>query len=200
MRPRLVLASVAAALTLPIVGFVITTANAAERPGREGGNTGAHSKEVGDGLSAIPASGEGESPRPGPPAHVEPSESENPHAEASGTATPTPHVSDRATATPRPTERPTATPTTRPSRPAKAADTPSGGWKAPTLVTGGNDIAGPVMASGRTARVIVACVPSNACAVSGDSLEISPGASSVTVTWSVPESHTYRAWRAQSSL
>ena len=201
MRPRLVLGTVAATLALPLVGFVFANANAAESPTRGAEQSSQADARV-ETPTTPPAGDEGSSPEPnGTPdmaevARPEPRESTRP---TSG-----PTVQPIAPTRIQPSVKPTRSPSTRPSSPpsqvTRQADSPTGGWKVPGLDLGGNDITAPVMASGRTATVLVACAPSSACTVNGNTLTVGVTATSVTVTWSVPSNRTFRAWSTQASL
>jgi hypothetical protein len=198
MRPRLVLGTVAAALTMPLIGFVVATASAAERP-LPGADVSAAMIGVEQPTSA-PAGDAASNPLATPLPTTQPSEvsSEKPSFVPStpALAAEAPRAKPSVNATTRPVERPT----NRPSQVTRQGDSPTGGWKVPRLEVGAIDIAAPVLASGRTARALVACAPSTACTVSGETLVISEAATSVSVTWSVPGSREYRAWSAQTSL
>ena len=74
------------------------------------------------------------------------------------------------------------------------------GWRPPVLVVGDNVIDAPRLTSGEPARVLIACMPSTACALSGVVLRIEPAAQSVTVTWSAAATRTHRAWTASTHL
>ncbi|MDA2986528.1 MAG: hypothetical protein O2789_02225 [Actinomycetota bacterium] len=50
------------------------------------------------------------------------------------------------------------------------------------------------MSSGQRADVTVMCTPSTACGASGSSLNITPDAISVSVTWSLPANGQWRSW------
>jgi hypothetical protein len=75
-----------------------------------------------------------------------------------------------------------------------------GGWSAPALRVGANDVRPPSLTSGARVQVLVACSPSRACVVSGSDLVIDPAAESVTVTWSAPARAGYRAWSVSRGL
>lgn len=113
----------------------------------------------------------------------------------------------RATTGPAPTAatgRPSPQASPRPSsRPARNSARPAvvrGGWAAPVLRVGVNDLAVPVLSSGARVQVTVACSPSRACVVSGGDLLVDPAVSSVTVTWSAPARAGYRAWRVSRAM
>lgn len=109
-----------------------------------------------------------------------------------------------ALATDRPSVRPSPRPSPRPSsRPARNSASPAvvrGGWAAPVLRVGLNDLAVPVLSSGAQVQVTVACSPSRACVVSGSDLLVDPAVASVTVTWSAPARAGYRAWRVSRAM
>lgn len=75
-----------------------------------------------------------------------------------------------------------------------------GGWSAPALRVGANDLTVPVLSSGARVQITVACSPSRTCTVSGSDLLVDPAASMVTVTWSAPARAGYRAWRVSRAL
>ena len=116
----------------------------------------------------------------------------------------TPRATARPTTSPRPartaTRLPAARPTPRAPRPTTKASGPRGGWSAPVLLAGVNDVRPPSLTSGARVQVTVACSPSRACIVSGSDLTIDPAAESVTVTWSAPARAGYRAWSVSRGL
>ena len=190
MRPRLILATVTAALTLPLVGFLVVSENASEHPGHESTQPAPGTATRVAAPTTPPSGSEGASAQPtrltevAEPARPRVSESQRARPEPSGLveSIPRPEQSDPAL-TP---SRPKATPSMMASRIAKAADSPSVDWSAPSLIVGTNDISSPGMTSGRTATALVACTPSSTCTLSGNSLTISGAATRVTVTWRAP--------------
>jgi hypothetical protein len=194
MRPQLVLGTVAIALALPLVGFVVTTAGAAEQPLPGTVESATQTNSSAQIPTSAPAGDAASRPLPSTTPSPRTTPSETPRPETS------PSEVSKVMPSARETTRPVDRPSSPPSQVARQADSPARGWKAPKLVVGANDIAAPVMASGRTASALVACAPSSACAVSGNTLVISDAATSVSVTWSVPGSRAYRAWSAQASL
>ena len=116
----------------------------------------------------------------------------------------TPRATPRATASPRPipttTRRPAPRPAPRAPRQTAKAAAARGGWSAPALHIGANDVRPPSLTSGASVQVTVACSPSRACLVSGSDLVIDPIAESVTVTWSAPARSGYRAWSVSRGL
>lgn len=121
-------------------------------------------------------------------------------APAPVTPRPAPPATPRATTAPRPiptaTHRPNPRPTPHTAKPAVVR----GGWSAPTIQVGVNDLRPPSLSSGASVQVTVGCSPSRACIVSGSNLVIDPAASSVTVTWSAPAGAGYRAWSVARAL
>lgn len=132
----------------------------------------------------------GTSPSPAP----RPASRPSPRPTAHATTPPAPM------ATRPPSPRPSSRPSSRPPRETERPVVVRGGWSAPSLRVGANDLAAPALSSGARVQVTVACSPSRACVVSGSDLLVDPVASSVTVTWSAPARAGYRAWRVSRAL
>ena len=91
-------------------------------------------------------------------------------------------------------------PVPRPTRHAAMVDAARGGWSAPVLHVGANDVRPPSLNSGTPVQVTVGCSPSRTCVVSGGDLVIDAAAESVTVTWSAPARAGYRAWSVSRAM
>jgi len=140
-------------------------------------------------------------PSPQVPSSVEeasPTPTATPKASPSPSRKPTPKATPSQTA--QSPQAPTPEDSERPSqKPPRKTTKPQGGWRAPQLTTGVNQLWFPMLSSGADVTITVACQPSDGCAMDAGTLTIEPG-SSVTVTWSAPRTRTHTAWSVQRTF